>query len=247
MKDQIKYMVVVAALTVSLLFSMQQCITNKKGLDLAKQNVAALTGTTQQATNRLGQIQYEKTAFMAEANALRALNSDLTKELEAQKGDVRVVIRYKTMIKLDTIVIDNTVKKLNDSMYVIDFRYNNSFDSTNSLTFNGSVPAAITMKDSNIQLTSSNTTISDLGMTMKVYTGIQEQNGLYNIYARTDFPGVKFDLDGAVIDPEKSFVPKKNDRFSFVLGGGLGYGATTNGTGLFPSVGIFVGINLLNF
>lgn len=247
MKNGTANIITIAVLTLALIFTMQQCISNKGSLNLLKQNIAALTGETVEATNMLGKLQYEKALLMTDVETLSALNADLAKELETQKGKVRVVIRYRTMIKFDTIVIDNTVKKLNDSMYVIDFRYNNSFDSTNSLTFNGSVPATITLKDKSLQLRSSKTTISDFGMTMKVYTGIEEQNGLYNIYARTDFPGVKFDLNGAVIDPEKSFAPKKNDRFSFVLGGGLGYGATTNGPGFFPSVGVFVGINLLNF
>jgi len=207
----------------------------------------ALMDSTRHVKNKLGQEQYEKKMFMDDIGTLKKLNADLMREVDSQNGKTRVVTKVVTQIVFDTIIVENKVDVLNDSTYLIGFKYNKDYDSVNSISFNGSIPATVTNKDGKLSLKSKTTTISEMSMKMKLYTGVKEENGSYSIFARTDFPGVKFDLDGAIIDPEKSFVEKKVGPFSVMLGGGVGYGFTSNGTGIFPSVGVFVGINLFHF
>lgn len=246
MNERLTYISIISALILTLLFTMRNCSSKDSELQVSKQNLQALTDRTRQERNLLGQLQYEKKAFMGDIEVLRELNKDLTNELEKQSG-ARTVTKVVTKIVFDTILVDNDVDKINDSMFVIGFDHLKSFDSSNSISFRGRTPVELLSEGGKIVVTSQKTAIYDMTIDMKLYTGIKEDRGIYSIFARTDFPGVKFDLDGAIVDPEKSFISKKTGPFSLMLGGGLGYGVTPSGNGVFPSVGIFVGINLLNF
>jgi hypothetical protein len=247
MNERITYISVIAALTLTLLFMMKGCSSKDAELQISKQNVQALTDKTRETRNLLDQLQFEKKAFMGDIETLKDLNQELTNELEKQRGEVKTVTKVVTKFVFDTILIDNRVDRINDSMFVINFDHVRDFDSCNSVAFSGKVPTMLSSKEGKTIVTSQKTTIYDMNIDMKLYTGIKEEKGIYSIFARTDFPGVKFDLDGAIVDPEKSFINKKTSPFSLMLGGGLGYGVTPSGNGVFPSVGIFVGINLLNF
>lgn len=245
MKERLPYVSAIAALLIVIAFMLNDCSTKNGLLKLSEQNIDALMDSTRQTRNKLDQLQYEKTIFMGDIDMLRKLNDDLMSEAEAQKGNTRVVTRVVTKVVFDTIYVENKVNKINDSTFIIGFSYKKNYDSLNSISINGSVPALLSTVDGKPSIRSNTTTVSDMKMNMKIYTGIKEDEGSYSIFARTDFPGVKFDLDGAVIDPEKSFLKKKGP-FSVMLGAGLGYGATPSGSGIFPSVGIYIGINLLN-
>jgi|694.fasta_scaffold19828_8 hypothetical protein len=247
MRERITYLATIAILVLAVIFMMKVCSSKDYELQIVNQNMEALMDSTRLVKNKLGQEQYEKKMFMGDVETLKKLNADLVKEADAQNGNTRVVTKVVTQIVFDTIRVENKVDMLNDSTYLIGFKYNKDYDSANAISFNGSVPATVTTEGGKLSLKSKTTTISDMSMKMKLYTGVKEENGSYSIFARTDFPGVKFDLDGAIIDPEKSFVDKKKGPFSVMFGAGAGYGLTSNGTGVFPSVGVFVGINLFHF
>jgi hypothetical protein len=246
MKERLTYIISIAVLLVALALMAKDCSSKNELLNMANQNAEALMDSTRLTKNKLDQEQYEKKIFMSDVETLKKLNSDLIKEADAQRGNTRVITKIVTKVVFDTIRMDNKVDRLDDSTFVIGFSYKKDFDSVNSMAFNGNVPTVVSIEEGKVSLKSNSTTISDMSMSMKLYTGIKEEGGTYSIFARTDFPGVKFDLDGAVIDPEKSFINKKTP-FSVMLGGGIGYGLTSNGTGVFPSVGVFVGINLFHF
>lgn len=247
MRDRIVYLSSIAALLITLAFVARECSSKDSELDIARQNIEALRDSTRKTVNELGKVQYERAVFAGDIETLKKLNSDLVAEVEAQKGKTRIITKIETKVVFDTIFIENRVRRVDDSSFVISFFYDKEFDPSNSIGFDGKLPAVVSLSNGNVSLLSSFTSISDLSINMKIYTGIKEDNGIYSIFARTDFPGVSFNLDGAIVDPEKSFVPKKQTPFSIMLGAGLGYGFTQSGTGVFPSVGIYVGLNLLNF
>ena len=246
MRERLVYIFLIAVLLGVVAFMGNSCSTNEEQIGIANQNIEALMDSTRATRNKLNQVQFEKKIFLADVETLRKLNTELVKEADAQNGNTRVITKIVTKVVFDTIRIDNTVDRIDDSTFSIAFSYKNDFDSLNSITFNGNVPAKVTADSVGFSMESKSTTISDLSMNMKLYAGIKEEQGTYSIFARTDFPGVKFDLDAAVIDPEKSFVNKKSP-FSLMLGGGIGYGITQSGFGVFPNVGLYIGINLLNF
>lgn len=246
MKDKI-YISVIVFLIIALVLSVKSCKDKDSDLQIKLQNIEALKDITRKTTTLYGQLQYEKSLFMGSLNDLKGLNQDLYKELKAQRENPRVITKIITQLVIDTIYVENKVNKVGDSSFVINFNYQKRYDDVNSLGFKGSLPARIKKSDDKLFLESSTTTITDLDMRMKLFTGIREEDGIYKIFARTDFPGISFDLDGAIVDPEKSFVNKREGAFSIIIGGGLGYGSTLNGMAIIPNVGLFVGLNLLKF
>lgn len=247
MKERLIYISVILALVISLGISLRGCYSKDHELQIANQNISALTDKTRETKNKLGKLQAERNIFMGDIETLKMLNADLMKEVEAQRGNIRVITGIATQFVIDTIRVPNQVEKINDSTYNIKFKYDKQYDSSNSITFRGNLPTYLKNDNGKISLESNNTTISDFNMRVKINTGIKEENGIYSVFAQTDFPGVKFDLQSAVIDPEKSFVQKRKGPFSLMVGGGVGYGLTQNGAAIVPSVGVFVGVNLLNF
>jgi len=245
--ERITYIASIAILVLALLFTAKQCSSNALQLKVANQNNEALIDTTRKVKNLLGKEQYERKILMGDIEILKKLNDDLSQELKNQKGNVRVITKIVTKFVFDTIVVNNDVEKINDSTFSVSFKYDRNYDSSNTISFKGSLPAEVSIANNKISLRSKSTTLSDLSMNVKIYTGIKEEKGSYSIFARTDFPGINFDLEGAVIDPDKSFVKGNSGPFSLMLGGGIGYGITPGGSGFFPSVGVYVGINLFNF
>lgn len=247
MKERITYISIIFALIVIAGLSMRECSSKKTQLQQSQQNIDALLDSTRKTKNKLGQLQFEKTSFMADIETLKKLNADLVDEVEKQKGRVRVVTRVVTKFVFDTIYLDNKVSKIDDSTFNVSFSYLKQYDTNNSIGFNGSLPAQVKKTESGYELKSSKTTITDIDLRMKLFTGIKEEGGKYSIFARTDFPGVEFDLDGAVVDPQESFVKTSKSPFSLMLGGGIGYGITSSGAAIVPNVGVYIGINLFNF
>lgn len=247
MKERIIYISVILALLIAVGLSVKECSSKNDQITQSRQNIDALMDSTKQTKNKLGQLQFERLSFMSDIETLKKLNTDLSKEIEKQKGQVRVVTQVVTKFVFDTIYLDNQVSKINDSTFNVSFSYLKKYDEQNSIGFKGSLPAQVKKTETGYELKSSKTTITDMDLKMKLYTGVKEEDGMYSIYARTDFPGVKFDLDGAIINPEESFIKNRKTPFSLMVGAGIGYGLTSSGTAIVPSVGVYIGINLFNF
>lgn len=247
MKERLTYIGIVMALSVVIAFMARDCSSKKRQINESQQNIAALLDSTRQTRNKIGNLQFERTIFMGDIETLKKINLGLMKEVELQKGKVRVVADVRTKLSFDTIYIDNRVSKIDDSTFVVNFDYLKSFDESNTMGFKGFVPTKIGSTDQGYYVSSMQTQIRDMDIRMKITTGIKDENGRYTIFAKTDFPGVKFDLNGAVIDPDESFAKKKAGIFSLTAGAGMGYGLTQSGAALIPSVGLYVGINLFNF
>lgn len=247
MRERLTYICVIAALVIAIAFMARDCSSKEKQIRESQQNIDALIDTTRETRNKLNQVQFERTIFMGDVETLRKLNVDLVKELEKQKANTRVVTEVVTRVVIDTIYANNSVSKLDDSTFSVDFSYDKRYDSSNYISFKGNLPAQIKKEANGYALKSAGTKVTDMNLNMKIFTGINEENGKYSIFARTDFPGVKFNLDGAVVNPEESFIKVKRSPFSLMLGVGMGYGPTQSGGSIVPNVGLYVGINLFNF
>lgn len=247
-KERIIYLGTIIILLIILIFSYRSCTSQKNQIDELSQNVAALRDSTKKMKDLLGRVIYEKNIYLATAENLKKLNAELAKEVDAN-NETRVVTKVVTILKIDSSYAKNFVNKINDSTFLIIFKHNFFKDSSNYLTFNGSVPVKILVDSLKkvISLSSDSTKISDFDMKLKVFSGIKKDGDKYNVYARTDFPNVSFDVDGAVIDPSKSFTTSNRGVFALVLGPALSVVRINGETSFLPSIGISVGINLINF
>lgn len=245
-KRDLLFTSIIFVLCVALFISIKSCDSRQKEVNEANQNIEALKDVTKKSVDALGRTVYEKMILMGNMETIEKLNADLAKELKATKA--RLVTIASARIKVDTIRINNNIFKTSDSTFDISFKHKKDFDTLNGISFNGKIPVKIGADSaSKLWIRSDYTTIEDFKLRIKIFTGIKEEDGKWKAYARTDFPGVEFDVDGAVRDPEKSFV-SNNKIFSVTIGPSFGYGIAPNGQlGFVPSLGLMVGLNIINF
>jgi hypothetical protein len=244
-KKDLIFSAVILGLCIALFASIKSCSSKQRDINEANQNIEALRDVTKKSVDALGRAVYERMVYIGDIETLKKLNSQLTKELIAQKG--KTITGASTTIGVDTIFVDNYIYKTGDSTFSIKFNYEKNHDSLNSIAFKGTTPIRIRTKDSNLVLDSKQSTIEDFKLRIKIFTGIKEEDGKIKAYARTDFPGVYFDVEGAVKDPEKPFI-NDNKRFSLSIGPSIGYGISPSGQlGIIPALSLTVGLNIINF
>lgn len=246
MKERLAYSAVILVLAVALALSIKTCSKKEQETGILEQNIEALRDTTRKTKDLLGREQYEKKVYMVAAETLKKINEELKKELEANPG-AKTITKFLTRIVIDSSYAKNFVDRLGDSSFVITFKHRYGVDTSNTFSFSGRLPVRITKDKERPAIISDSTKIYDFDLRMKVISGIKKTGNTYSTFARTDFPGVSFDLDGAVIDPETPFVPSRNKLFSFVIGPAFSVVQTNGQTSFLPSISMCVGLNLINF
>jgi hypothetical protein len=217
-----------------LLLFLQQCNRTselKQDLRLANQNQLALNDSIRIIKNQWGEEIAVKNVLFANQKELKDLNSDLFNDLKKLKGDVLYVQKMVGRIKRDTLYLTNTVTEYPDGTKKLSWEYDTLYDINNGRLLAGY--SQFSVDTSNGQITDKGTVITKDEIRLKLTTGITELNDSYQIFVKTDYPGLKFDqLDGAIID-KKKFVGSSNES-SWVIGPQFGIGMGYN-----PSNGTF--------
>ena len=84
-------LILLGGIVILVLLLFRQCEATKNASSETqryKNNVAALADTIEETKNKLGKTQYEKSVLVASYDELKDFNSDLTTEIDAQKGKV---------------------------------------------------------------------------------------------------------------------------------------------------------------
>lgn len=202
-------------------------------------NIEALLDTVRVYEDETGKVGAEKLSLQTSLNQLKTLNQTLYNELQKEKGNVKVVTKTEYVVKTDTLVLDSSVDFTEDT-YKLSFKNETTnpggyrilsgytsfkWDQENNMPFSGT------------------TTITDDVLSMKLVTGVREEDGKLTIFIKTDYPGVKFsNIEGAVLDNSMLNTDSKASRFT--LGIQAGYGLTSSGFS--PYIGAGVTYKLLN-
>ena len=201
-------------------FIMSTSCTKQK-LDIAENNISALTDTISTYKLKNGELLYEKQGYIAEKEQLSTfigVQESEIKELEKKLGSaVSTIAKLKQEVKVDTL-------KLIDSVYVYDedeVRNDFSF-SDNWLSLSGTT----IYKDYKFS-----TTLNSLSMDVPLMIGTTKDN---TWFVKTDNPYVSFSsIEGASIEKAK---PK---RFSLSIHAGVGlsygYGISSSTDGIVRS------------
>lgn len=201
-------------------FIMSTSCTKQK-LDIAENNISALTDTISTYKLKNGELLYEKQGYIAEKEQLSTfigVQESEIKELEKKLGSaVSTIAKLKQEVKVDTL-------KLIDSVYVYDedeVRNDFSF-SDNWLSLSGTT----IYKDYKFS-----TTLNSLSMDVPLMIGTTKDN---TWFVKTDNPYVSFSsIEGASIEKAK---PK---RFSLSIHAGVGlsygYGISSSVDGIVRS------------
>lgn len=219
LKKNWKDMLLIILVILAISFIMSTSCTKQK-LDIAENNISALTDTLSVYKLKNGELLYEKQGYIAEKEQLSTfigVQESEIKELEKKLGSaVSTIVKLKQEVKVDTI-------KLVDSVYVYDDEIRNDFSFLdNWLSLSGTT----IYKDYKFS-----TTLNNLSMDVPLKVGTTKDN---TWFVTTDNPYVIFSsIEGASIEKVK---PK---RFSLSIHAGLGlsygYGISGSADGIVRS------------
>ena len=215
-------------------FVMSTSCTKQK-LDIAENNISALTDTISTYKLKNGELLYEKQGYIAEKEQLSTfigVQESEIKELEKKLGSaISTITKLKQEVKVDTL-------KLIDSVYLYEDETRNDFSfSDNWLSLSGTT----IYKDYKFS-----TTLNNLSMDVPLKVGTTKDN---TWFVTTENPYVRFSsIEGASIEKAK---PK---RFSLTVHAGLGlsygYGLSGSSDGIVrsgwffgPAIHIGVGVS----
>ena len=220
LKQNWKDVLLIILVILATSFIMSTSCTKQK-LDIAENNISALTDTLSVYKLKNGELLYEKQGYIAEKEQLSTfigVQESEIKELEKKLGSaVSTIAKLKQEVKVDTL-------KLIDSVYVYDedeVRNDFSF-SDNWMSLSGTT----IYKDYKFS-----TTLNNLSMDVPLKVGTTKDNSWF---VTTENPYVSFSsIEGASIEKVK---PK---RFSLSIHAGLGlsygYGISCSADGIVRS------------
>lgn len=236
-------------LLVLIVLCLRNCNSINHNLE---QNIEALTDSVRTYKDRNGVLVYEKTAFIASEKELKKLNVELSNEVKYLKDHPIVVIKSKNIITHDTVHINvGAGSQYTDQGKVIaSFPW--SFDTTYSPDNFRTLEGVYTVEvDTEFCVKTTMFTITKDRLGISFVTGLTEtKDNKLEIFIKSSYPDFKTtDINGALIDPEKSDVLKKlfpPKRWS--VGPFIGYGAYFDpvqskfGTGVTLGISVTYGV-----
>lgn len=237
-----------SALVICILLWIQSCNSYKDDLNRSNNNFETYKDSTHKIILKNGQIEYERKMYLLEKNELEKYNANLKKELDKEKGNVKIISGAKVIIH-DTIpVTDSTskYKKIDDSTYYLPWNFeDDQFGFYKSISGNTTF---ILTTDSIRTLNKIKSTLTDYKFSFDIITGIKEESkGTYKIFIRTkdDNKNISFDkIEGAILDP--NLFNKKDDDL-LIFGPQLGFGYSNDQWDFFLGAGVTIKVFGIHF
>lgn len=228
-----------------ILLLLKQCEeikTLKAQKDVSELNQRALKDTIRTERTDFGNERFLKNSLLTSNEDLRSLNSDLAEEVKKLKGKVLIVTKLVTVIKTDTHYVNNTLNTYASNKYGLSWKYDTTFSVNNYRKLSGESFFRIDTTNNNVLPLSTRIDKDEIGISM--VTGIREKNNNLEIFVEPRYPNMKVtDIQGAIIDPQKSDVLKKMFPVKkWSVGPYLGVGVSVGKTVLIPSVSFGVSI-----
>jgi hypothetical protein len=208
-------------------------------LRMKENNLIAMKDTVRIEKTKSGELQYVKTAFMADMNDLKELNRDLYDKVKDQESQVFYISQIAAQIQ-DKV---NGFTAGGDHDYDPVSGNDNitwTFDTTGtnwSRKIVGSTQFKVTSTCSGYTIEPRGSNLSEVNYKFGLTTGLKESEkypGSLEIFINSSYPGMTFsDIQGSIVNPEdfKKFLPStKVKKWSLGPYVGLGYGLTLNKT-----------------
>lgn len=210
--------------------------------DVSELNQIALKDTIRTERTDFGNERFLKNSLLTSNDDLRSLNSDLADEVKKLKGKVLVVTKLVTVIKTDTHYVNNKLNSYASNKYGLSWKYDTTFSVNNYRKLSGESFFRIDTTNNSVVPLNTRLDKDEIGISM--VTGIREKNNNLEIFIEPRYPNMKVtDIQGAIIDPQKSDVLKKMFPVKkWSVGPYLGVGVSVGKTILIPSVSFGVSI-----
>ncbi len=228
-----------------ILLLLKQCEeikSLKSKIDVSELNQIALKDTIRTERTDFVNERFLKNSLLTSNEDLRSLNSDLADEIKKIKGKVLVVNKIVTVIKTDTHYVNNNLNSYASNKYGLSWKYDTTFSVNNYRKLSGESFFRIDTTNNSVVPLNTRLDKDEIGISM--VTGIREKNNNLEIFVEPRYPNMKVtDIQGAIIDPQKSDVLKKMFPVKkWSVGPYLGVGVSVGKTILIPSVSFGVSI-----
>lgn len=236
------------ALVICIFLWVQSCNSYKNDLNRSNNNFETYKDSTHKIILKNGQFEYERKMYLLEKDELEKYNADLKKELDKEKGNVKIITGAKVVIH-DTIIIEDTTskyKKINDSTFFLPWHFEDK-----TLGFYKSISGNTTFIlsiDSVKELKKIKSSLTDYKFSFDIVTGIKEESkGTYKIFIRTkdDNKNISFDnIEGAILDPN---LFNKADKDLLIFGPQFGFGNSNSSWNFFLGAGVTIKVFGIHF
>lgn len=238
---------IILVVVISLLVSECQDNTELKSkISVSEVNERALNDSLRVEKNNLGKEIYLKNSLLTSNEKLSSLNSDLSKELDKVKGRVLFLQKMKSTIKVDTQYMNNEVHVYPDSRYGLEWSKDTVYSNNNYKKIKG--VSFFKIDSLNKKVFPGFTRIDREEIGLSLVTGIREKDKNLEIFIEPNFPGMKItEIEGAIIDPQKSDVLKKAFPLKkWSVGPSIGIGVSTGYSllGIRTVIGVNFGISI---
>lgn len=224
------YLICIVGLFIIIYIGVREYNVNsyKNKLYASEQNYKAAMDSLNVVKLKNDALMYEKQSYILSESELEE-RLDISKhEINELKKELNSSLKYISNISgkvnIDTIVMTDTIRYINDSIQLVDFGYYDKWLSLNGTT--------------NIQNGKTETFIYNIDIPIKIQTGLTSD---HNIFVKTDNPYINItDIKGAQLDVVKQ--PTKVSH-SIYIGAGLQYGLLHNNIDIGPQVGYGISIS----
>ena len=241
LKNNLSNLLLAVSVIVIIVLLMNTTCTNRR-LDIVKNNIAAMTDTLHAYKLKNGELMYEKQGFITKVGELEeviGIKEKEIKDIEKQlKSAVSTIAKLEGQMRVDSVVMHDSIAVLPDSTARIFFDYTDSWLSLDGVT------------NYNLKYNTSSTMLNCMQMMVPLKVGTTEDD---KWFATTPNPYIQFtSIEGANISKSS---PK---RWSIGVQGGLGVvggvglvgtqfkniTTTNTGAGWFVGLGGYVGFGL---
>lgn len=234
--------ILISIVIILIILLLNDCAGDAKKDKINEQNIFALNDSVRKVKNKVGELEYQKGILITDKKHLEELNADLAKELEKEKGNVKIITKEVIKFVHDTIFIKDTVYPEGNGIYKVAWKYDTVAGPQDYVYINGSSRIKVDTTGNIVSVTSLGTKIYPSLSTTVVRT-ISKEHGKLVMNTRFGNPWFQtVQMDGAVLDDFKEF--KKYKRFGVGPQIGVGIGSNLN---FVIYVGIGIQYNIIKF
>lgn len=215
--------ILISIVIILIILLLNDCASDAKKDKINEQNIFALNDSVRKVKNKVGELEYQKGILITDKKHLEELNADLAKELEKEKGNVKIITKEVIKFVHDTIFIKDTVYPEGNGIYKVAWKYDTVAGPQDYVYINGSSRIKVDTTGNIVSVTSLGTKIYPYLSTSVVRT-ISKEKGKLVMNTRFGNPWFQTaQMDGAVLDDFKEF--QKYKRFGVGPQIGVGFGS----------------------
>ena len=222
--------IITIVMIIFMILFMQQCRKNQNLGTTSNQNINALTNILRTERNKIGELVFINTGYIAEIDDLKQLNVGLYNEIQTEKQkNYLMYVKLQSLFKQkDTIYLTNIIKEYPKNLFSLNWKYEkDTIGFFQKLIGETSFKVDTVMKDSamkfKIEDYGTKLTENALGFDVYINARKNDKTGKYEFAAHAKNSNISLNPIG-VFDPK--IITEKKDNWS--VGPSFGFGMSTD-------------------